>query len=57
MAPNELEELKSQLGKLLGKGYRRPSVSPYGVLVLFIRKKNGILRLRIDYRDLNRVIV
>ena len=45
MAPKEMEELKSQLEELLDKGYVRPSVSPWGAPVLFVRKKDGSLRL------------
>ncbi|KAA0066738.1 DNA/RNA polymerases superfamily protein [Cucumis melo var. makuwa] len=50
MAPSELEELKVQLQELVDKGYIRPSVSPWGAPVLFVKKKDGTLRLRIDYR-------
>ncbi|XP_031375536.1 uncharacterized protein LOC116190006 [Punica granatum] len=57
MAPSELKELKVQLQELLEKGFIRPSVSPWGALVLFVKKKEGSLRLCIDYRQLNRVIV
>ena len=53
MAPREMEELKVQLGELLEKGYIRPSVSPWGALVLFVRKKDGTTRYCIDYRELN----
>ncbi|XP_057518435.1 uncharacterized protein LOC130799350 [Amaranthus tricolor] len=55
MALKEMEELKSQLEKLLDKGYIRPSVSPWGAPVLFVRKKVGSLRLCIDYRELNKL--
>ena len=51
MAPAELRELKAQLEELLSKGFIRPSISPWGALVLFVKKKkNGSLRLCIDYR-------
>ena len=57
MAPPELQELKKQLQELLDKGYIRPSVSPWGAPVLFVKKKDGTLRLCIDYRKLNEVTV
>ena len=57
MAPAELRELKAQLQELLDKGFIRPSVSPWGAPVLFVKKKDGSMRLCIDYRELNRVIV
>ena len=53
----ELEELKSQLDELLAKGYIRQSKSPYGAPVLFVDKKDGKLRLCVDYRTLNNVTV
>ncbi|KAJ8772839.1 hypothetical protein K2173_028016 [Erythroxylum novogranatense] len=56
MAPVELKELKAQLKELLEKGFIRPSVSPWEAPVLFVKKKDGTLRLCIDYRQLNRVI-
>ena len=55
MAPIELKELKEQLQKLLDKGLIRPSASPWGASVLFVKKKDGAMRLCIDYRELNRV--
>ncbi|KAL0553582.1 hypothetical protein IC582_007482 [Cucumis melo] len=55
MAPSELKELKMQLQELVDKRYIRPSVSPWGAPVLFVKKKNGTLRLCIDYRQLNKV--
>ena len=57
MAPAELRELKAQLEELLSKGFIRPSISPWGAPVLFMKKKDGSLRLCIDYRKLNRVTI
>ena len=45
----ELNELKSQLKELIDKKYIRPSVSPWGAPVIFVKKKDGTLRLYIDY--------
>ncbi|KAK4400675.1 Retrovirus-related Pol polyprotein from transposon.6 [Sesamum angolense] len=57
MAPVELQELKKQLEELLEKGFVRPSTSPWGAPVLFVKKKDGSMRLCVDYRQLNRVTV
>ena len=57
MASTELRELKAQLEELLSKGFIRPSISPWGAPVLFVKKKDGSLRLCIDYRQLNRVTI
>ena len=57
MAPAELKELKSQLEELLQAGFIRPSTSPWGAPVPFVKKKDGSLRLCIDYRQLNQVTV
>ena len=56
-ATDEVKELKEQLRELQEKGYIRPSSSPWGSPVLFIRKKDGSLRMCIDYRSLNEVTI
>ena len=55
MSPPELKELMSKLKDLLNKGFIRPTISPWGALVLFFKKKDGYLRLFIDYRQLDQV--
>ena len=57
MAPTELKELKKQLEELLEKDFIRPSISPWGAPILFVKKKDGSMRLCIDYRQLNRITV
>jgi hypothetical protein len=57
MAANELKELKKQLRELQDKGYIRPSSSPWGSPVVFMKKKDGSLRMCIDYRSLNEVTI
>jgi hypothetical protein len=55
--PKELAELKTQLQELLDKGYIRPSSSPWGCPALFVKKRDGILRMCVDYRPLNAVTI
>jgi hypothetical protein len=55
LTPREREELEKQLKELLAKGLIEPSTSPFGAPVLFVRKKDGSLRLCIDYRALNAI--
>ena len=57
MSPAELRELKAQLEELLSKGFIQSSISPWGAPVLFVKKKDGSLRLCIDYKQLNRVTI
>jgi hypothetical protein len=57
MSHEELKKLKVQLEELLTKGYIKPSKSLYGALVLFVHKKDGTLRMCVDYRAIKKVIV
>ncbi|KAK4395955.1 Transposon Ty3-G Gag-Pol polyprotein [Sesamum angolense] len=57
MAPLELKELKKQLEELLDKEFIQPSISPWGAPVLFVKKKDGSMRLCVDYRQLNRITI
>ena len=57
MSVDELAELKKQLDELISKGYIRPSASPWGSPVLFVKKKDGSMRMCIDYRNLNAVTI
>ena len=57
MTPVELQELRIRLQELRDKEFIRPSTSPWGAPVLFVKKKDKTLRLCIDYRQLNRVMV
>ena len=57
MAPTELKKLKAQLRDLLDKGFIQPIISPWGAPVLFVKNKDGSLRMCIDYRQLNKVTI
>ncbi|KAG8489258.1 hypothetical protein CXB51_017270 [Gossypium anomalum] len=57
MAPTKLKELKTQLQELTDRGFARPSLSPWGAPVLFVKKKDRTMRLCIDYRQLNKVTI
>ncbi|GJV78446.1 putative reverse transcriptase domain-containing protein [Tanacetum coccineum] len=55
LVPSEIEELSSQLRELQDKGFIRPSSSPWGASILFVKKKDSSFRMCIDYRELNKL--
>ncbi|GJU52026.1 retrovirus-related pol polyprotein from transposon TNT 1-94 [Tanacetum coccineum] len=57
LAPTEMQELSTQLQKLSDKGFIRPSSSPWGASVLFVKNKDGSFGICIYYRELNKLIV
>ena len=57
LAPSVMQQLASQLQELLDKGFIRPSSSPWGAPVLFVKKNDGSFRMCIDYQELNKLTV
>nr|GEU65817.1 putative reverse transcriptase domain-containing protein [Tanacetum cinerariifolium] len=57
LVPTEMQELSNQLKELQEKGFIRPSSSPWGAPVLFVKKKDGLFRMCIDYRELNKLTI
>ncbi|GKD59168.1 reverse transcriptase domain-containing protein [Tanacetum coccineum] len=57
LAPLKMQELSDQLQELADRGFIRPSTSPWGAPVLFVKKKDGSFRMCINYRELNKLTV
>nr|GEX70617.1 putative reverse transcriptase domain-containing protein [Tanacetum cinerariifolium] len=57
LAPSEMQDLSNQLQELADRGFIRPSTSPWGAPVLFVKKKDRTFRMCIDYRELNKITV
>ncbi|GKF14772.1 putative reverse transcriptase domain-containing protein, partial [Tanacetum coccineum] len=57
LAPLEMQELSNQLQELADRGFIRPSTSPWGAHVLFVKKKDEYFRMCIDYRELNKLTI
>ncbi|GJV44797.1 putative reverse transcriptase domain-containing protein [Tanacetum coccineum] len=57
LAPSEMQELSDQIQELADRGFIRPSTSPWGAPVLFVKKKDGSFRMCIDYRELSKLTI
>ena len=57
LTPTEMQELSRQFSEFLNKGFIRPSFSPWGASILFVKKKDGSFRMCIDYRELNKFTI
>ncbi|GJR38239.1 putative reverse transcriptase domain-containing protein [Tanacetum coccineum] len=57
LAPSEMQELSNQLQELVDRGFIRPSTSPWGAPILFVKKKDGSFRLCIYHRELNKLTI